>query len=665
MLISHRHPGLGRRQFHLEQDFAGCLVVGAKHVAAADAFAGKQQGFGHQQTRLGLDAGARQVDAFQRRIVGDVCRRVGIGDLPEHIAGIHVERRNPAVRRLYDRQTLDPRHAHAEGHAEIDIGIRVLLHRQHREHGAGRYIQVSGFRVEYAGFPIGTAGGRRQAQGASRAVGGFRLGRRRIQVRAEAEILDRHQGLGAKLGREIDQIVFGEALPVDGGGTGRKRLRRRIPFTRHVAGGNGQFLDGPDRLARLPVEGVDERLFGHLGDNLAAVGQVGQHRRGRVVPVPDVVVNQLIMPLALAGLDIERDHAVGEQIVAWAVGAETVAGGRFGGQIDMPQFRVSGHGRPDSSIAGNSGAVVEPGFDTDFTGLGNDVKSPQQFTGLRVKAAHVALDVVFRRRPHGNAMRRTDHDHVVHDERRHGGSDVDVLAALAETQALKHVDPAVVAEIRVGQAGFGIERNEEEARRDGKDAPLVAETVVGNAPARALARGGVEPLAFLRPPQPEQLTVAGVEGRDVARGAHGGVHDAVDFKRREGGVELGLGADVRRRIAPGELQRTDVVRVDLVERRIALGELVAVMGRPVSRGDVGPRLAQGRRNHGQGPGARDESRNQTHCSLHPGFSGFCQSIGRAKAAGKNKQSNLPAQEKRRLHYDLKQLRGGANRYCAM
>ena len=53
---------------------------------------------------------------------------------------------------------------------------------------------------------------------------------------------------------------------------------------------------------------------------------------------------------------------------------------------------------------------------------------------------------------------RPDHDHVVHDEGRHGGADVDIVTARSQTQALLHVDAAIVAEIGIRQAGLGIQR---------------------------------------------------------------------------------------------------------------------------------------------------------------------------------------------------------------
>ena len=59
----------------------------------------------------------------------------------------------------------------------------------------------------------------------------------------------------------------------------------------------------------------------------SAIAHVGEHRRGRAVVVPDVVVHFLEVPLVRAGLQIERDDRYGEQVVAAARGAVVVGTG--------------------------------------------------------------------------------------------------------------------------------------------------------------------------------------------------------------------------------------------------------------------------------------------------------------------------------------------------
>ena len=151
--------------------------------------------------------------------------------------------------------------------------------------------------------------------------------------------IDLH-ALGAQLGREVDQIVFDESLPVVVEGLAarveRKRLRRRIVLARHVALRNRALFNRPQRLSRHAIEHVQECLLGRLRDrldDLSVASDVHQDRRAGDVVIPDAVVHQLVVPLALAGLQVDRDEAFGEQVGARTIGAEVVAGGALDRQV--------------------------------------------------------------------------------------------------------------------------------------------------------------------------------------------------------------------------------------------------------------------------------------------------------------------------------------------
>ena len=99
-----------------------------------------------------------------------------------------------------------------------------------------------------------------------------------------------------------------DALAIVGRRLGGKRLRRRVPLAGHVALRHRPLLDRPDRLAGGAIEHVEPALLGRLRDGLdhAAVdGDVGENRRARDVHVPDAVVDELVVPLALAGLQVD------------------------------------------------------------------------------------------------------------------------------------------------------------------------------------------------------------------------------------------------------------------------------------------------------------------------------------------------------------------------
>ena len=60
----------------------------------------------------------------------------------------------------------------------------------------------------------------------------------------------------------------------------------------------------------------------------AVLIDVEEHRRGRQIPVPDVVMHELLEPFQLAGRRIERDQAIAVQVPAPAIGAIEIGRGR-------------------------------------------------------------------------------------------------------------------------------------------------------------------------------------------------------------------------------------------------------------------------------------------------------------------------------------------------
>ena len=67
--------------------------------------------------------------------------------------------------------------------------------------------------------------------------------------------------------------------------------------------------------------------LGDLGDGIdatAVMHNADEHRRRGEIAVPEVVTQYLIVPNMLAGSCVERDHAVGVEIVAEAIAAPEV-----------------------------------------------------------------------------------------------------------------------------------------------------------------------------------------------------------------------------------------------------------------------------------------------------------------------------------------------------
>ena len=132
--------------------------------------------------------------------------------------------------------------------------------------------------------------------------------------------LEHVERLRPQLRREIDHVVrnaeyvAGIAQPVR-----RERLGRGGLLARHVGLRHRPFLDRPHRLAGHTIEHIEEALLGGDRDRLdrpAIDVDVGEDRRRGDVEIPDRMVDELEMPLAHAGLEIDRDQALGIKIVA-------------------------------------------------------------------------------------------------------------------------------------------------------------------------------------------------------------------------------------------------------------------------------------------------------------------------------------------------------------
>ena len=168
----------------------------------------------------------------------------------------------------------------------------------------------------------------------------------------------------------------------------------------------------------------------------------------RDVHVPDAVVHELVVPLALAGLQIDGDEGLAEEAVAGTRAAVVVAGRRLHRQIREPELLVHADLRPHAGIAGVDPRVLVPGLVAELARLGNRVEDPQPLAGAHVEAADVALDVRLAGRHAAGSMRGADdHDVARHDRRR-------VQTDLARQRidrlivVLLQIDDAVRAEAR-------------------------------------------------------------------------------------------------------------------------------------------------------------------------------------------------------------------------
>ena len=238
--------------------------------------------------------------------------------------------------------------------------------------------------------------------------------------RAELPPLDGLQRLGAQLGREVDQIVARDSLQIERRRLRRERLRLGRPLLRDLRLRDRLLFQRPHRAAVGAVEHVGEGLLGqlhHRAHGLPVHVEVDENRRRRHVVVPDVVVDQLLVPDHLAGLDVQADQRAREEVVAGPVSAVDVVGGRFHAQVHVAQRRIGAERAPDAGVAGVLRRIAQPRLGAGLALAWNGVERPQLLPRADVEGHDVALhvgdvDAAARR------QRGADHDHVVRDHRR-------------------------------------------------------------------------------------------------------------------------------------------------------------------------------------------------------------------------------------------------------
>ena len=349
------------------------------------AIPGDHQRLGHQGPDLiARLPGARDVQPLQRRIVADEVGRLPGRDLPDDVAAIQVDGADRGVGRLQQRQavhrqaartaggrrglgrrrrigplviTRPPDHRHPlAGHAHDVVHIRQPRRRLLQPIGsqagvAGEQVGDVGLRIERPARPVGPAL-RRIAEQPQRP----RLGRdhRRGIDRPQLVVLRQRQRLGLQFRREVDQVALGDTIARIGGRPGRDRLGGGVPLAGYVALRNLGLLDRPHRLAGGAVEHIEEPLLRrqrHRLDRLAGHRDVHQQRRRGIVVVPQLVVDQLVVPLALAGGQVHRHQAVAVQSVPRPVPAIEIPRRRLHRQIGQVQPLIDRDLGPDAGVA--------------------------------------------------------------------------------------------------------------------------------------------------------------------------------------------------------------------------------------------------------------------------------------------------------------------------
>src|SRR5262249_18450648 len=130
--------------------------------------------------------------------------------------------------------------------------------------------------------------------------------------------------------------VVQHAIGADGVGLRRPRARRLV--LRDLA-----VLNWKNRLAGLAIYDEEHAVGAHRGDELpVAAGnlRVQDDRRHRDVGFPDVVLDRLVVPLQLAGLDVERDERAEIEVGARALVARVLRDAVARAEVDEAELGI-------------------------------------------------------------------------------------------------------------------------------------------------------------------------------------------------------------------------------------------------------------------------------------------------------------------------------------
>src|SRR6266446_980196 len=258
-----------------------------------------------------------------------------------------------------------------------------------------------------------------------------------------AEFLELFQRPPMHCGSAGSQKILVEKLARKGGGPGRKRLLGSGHFAGHGARRVLARLDREKRFSVGAIKQINESLLCGLGYriDLFPVALHGEkRRRRREIPVPDVVVDPLKMPDALARLRIQGNQAICEKIVTDAIGAIEIKCRRARGYIDNSALRIERHSGPIVRSAAGLPRIAGPGVIAKFTRVRDGVKRPAQLAGPNVVGANIT-------RRGGKSLRvssANDHQFLVNDAR--AAQNDRLGSGRASAQILPEVDSPLSSE---------------------------------------------------------------------------------------------------------------------------------------------------------------------------------------------------------------------------
>src|SRR5256714_1902401 len=234
-----------------------------------------------------------------------------------------------------------------------------------------------------------------------------------------------HVGAGVAHHRAVALPVVVEGLHV----LGRIVVDRLAGFRVDALGPGhlGRILHGVEELAVRAIERVVEAVAIGVDEELAILAvnpAVDDDLRARRIVVAVVVLGVLEVPLHLAGLGIEGDRRVGEQVVAGTIGGVVARRRIAGAPVREVARRIVGAGDVERAAAGAPRlGLVLPGLAAGLARRRNDEGLPLHVAGLRIERGEPVAHAIV-------AARGADQDGVFGDERGSGEFEIGLVADL-------------------------------------------------------------------------------------------------------------------------------------------------------------------------------------------------------------------------------------------
>src|ERR1051326_4734780 len=101
-------------------------------------------------------------------------------------------------------------------------------------------------------------------------------------------------------------------------------------------------------------------------------------------------MDELIVPLALAGGGVDGEEAIGKKILANSVRTPEIKRRRTDGDVYDPTLFIQRHAAPTIHATDEFPSVRWPGFVAEIARLWNGSKGPNRFSGSNVVSSHVS-----------------------------------------------------------------------------------------------------------------------------------------------------------------------------------------------------------------------------------------------------------------------------------